>query len=56
MGQHRCGDGRVVRDRSSLFNEGPAGVWRGLGARDRTSLFDAELVGLWRGLVVFYHS
>ena len=28
-----------MRDRASLFVEGPVGVWRGRGVRDSTSLF-----------------
>ena len=38
-----------MRDRTSLFDELPAGVWRGRGVRDRTSLFDEPPAGVWRG-------
>ena len=36
-----------MRDGTSLFDEGSAGVWRGRGVRDRASLFDEGSV--WRG-------
>ena len=38
-----------MSDRTSLFDEGPAGEWRGWGVRDRTSLFDEGPANVWRG-------
>ena len=38
-----------MRDRTSLFDEGSAGVRRGWGVRDRTSLFDEGSAGVRKG-------
>ena len=40
-----------MRDRTSLFDERLAGVWRGQGVRDMTSLFDERSAAVWRGHV-----